>query len=180
MRTSLSEITCIPVQTAEQIQIVADLAGPIWREQFTPIIGPEQVEFMLDDWQSPRAINAQIQTGTHYYLVTSNPNHPPIGYLAWKPDPGTYPPCAKVSKFYLGHAFHGQGYATQMMDFIEKQVQKEGIMLLWLQVNRHNHRAIHFYQKVGFVVTRDQRKEIGPGFFIDDHIMEKAVAPASR
>jgi ribosomal protein S18 acetylase RimI-like enzyme len=133
---------------------------------------------MLDDWQSPRAISAQIQTGANYYLITSNPEHPPIGYISWEPHTDTSPPSAKVSKFYLGHAFHGRGYAKQMMDFIEEKVEEKGIMLLWLQVNRHNHRAIHFYQKVGFVVTRDQRKEIGPGFFIDDHIMEKNLAPA--
>lgn len=163
----------IPVHTPEQIRAVADLAVPIWQKQFTPIIGPEQVAFMLEDWQSPMAIKKQIQAGAKYFLVQQTENNRPIGYLAWIREPKLIPPSAKVSKFYLMHAEHGRGYAQQMMQFIEENLKDAGVTRLWLQVNRQNHRAICFYKKVGFSVIRNHREEVGPGFFIDDHIMQK-------
>ncbi len=165
-------LICEAVCTPTQIQVVADLAVPIWREQFTPIIGAEQVAFMLDDWQSPPAISKQIAQGTYYYLVTLDTI--PIGYSAWIPEQDAF---AKVSKFYLLHQYHGKGYAQQMMLFLEAEAKRHGRHTLWLQVNRKNHRAIRFYLKCGFHISRDRYEEIGPGFFIDDHIMEKRLEP---
>ncbi|MFU8780785.1 MAG: GNAT family N-acetyltransferase [Kiritimatiellia bacterium] len=159
-----------PVSTAEQIQIVADLAGPIWREAFTAIIGPEQVEYMLKDWQSPPAIRSQMKDGARYFLAMRQDQ--PIGYCAWSPEAqGT----AKLSKFYLSPSSHGQGFAPEMLHFIETQARDNGHHTLWLQTNRANHRAIRFYLKNGFIIIRDQRQSIGEGFFIDDHIMEKPL-----
>lgn len=158
------------VETPADIQIVADLAVPIWREQFTPIIGSEQVAYMLEAWQSPAAIKDQMHQGTRYYLVELQQT--PIGYLAWIP---TEDGNAKISKFYLLHDYHGQGYAGIMMSFIEQKAREAKMQTLWLQVNRHNHRAIAFYRKCGFQTLRDRLEEIAPGYYIDDHIMEKSL-----
>ena len=172
---AIALITCDPVDTPEKIQRVADLAVPIWREQFTPIIGPAQVTFMLEDWQSPPAITEQILHGTYYYLVRNHADY--VGYCAWIPDQHGY---AKISKFYLLHEYHGKGYAQEMMQFLEKEAKRHHQSTLWLQVNRKNHRAIHFYHKCGFHIARDRYEEIGPGYFIDDHVMEKHLQPGAN
>ena len=160
----------VPVTQPDQIQSVSDLAGPIWRESFTSIVGPEQVEFMLVDWQSPQAINTQIQEGARYFLAMLQKQA--IGYCAWI---GNTDGRAKISKFYLCSTHYGKGFAQQMMQFLESEAHHAGMHTLWLQVNRHNHRAIRFYHKSGFRIVRDQYQQVGPGFFIDDHIMEKKI-----
>lgn len=168
MKAPGSQLAYIAVKTSLQIQTVADLAGPIWREAFTSIIGPAQVEYMLTDWQSPAALQRQITEDSRYFIVMRQ--HEAIGYCAWIPEDHGQ---AKLSKFYLLSQHHGKGYAHDMLHFIEEQARQHGSHTLWLQTNRANHRAIRFYQKCGFIIVRDQRQEIGGGFHIDDHIMEK-------
>jgi diamine N-acetyltransferase len=65
------------VEDVKEIEKVASLAREIWTEHYTPIIGQEQVEYMLENFQSAGAIKEQIQTGVLYYLL-SNLNR--IGY----------------------------------------------------------------------------------------------------
>jgi diamine N-acetyltransferase len=51
----------IEVVNENQIDIVASLAKEIWTEHYTPIIGKDQVEYMLGRFQSKKAISSQIK-----------------------------------------------------------------------------------------------------------------------
>ena len=46
---------------------------------------------------------------------------------------------------------------------------------LWLQVNRGNERAIRAYEKYGFRIIESRVFDIGDGFVMDDHVMEKPL-----
>jgi diamine N-acetyltransferase len=60
----------IKVTMEDQITIVETLAGEIWTEHYTPIIGKEQVRYMLDKFQSKDAISGQIRDeGFQYFLI---------------------------------------------------------------------------------------------------------------
>ena len=48
---------------------IANLADIIWREHYTPIIGPEQVEYMLGKFQSASAMSQQLSEGVSYYTL---------------------------------------------------------------------------------------------------------------
>ena len=48
------------VQTEDEIQRTAMLAKEIWQQHFTPIIGADQVVYMLDKFQSAKAMKRQI------------------------------------------------------------------------------------------------------------------------
>ena len=54
-------------ETNEDLQEIAALADVIWHEHFTPIIGKEQVEYMLSRFQSYPALQDQVLTGYEYY-----------------------------------------------------------------------------------------------------------------
>ena len=56
-------------ETDEQIREIADLANVIWNEHFTPIIGREQVEYMVEKFQSYPALKEQIAEGYEYYQI---------------------------------------------------------------------------------------------------------------
>ena len=51
-----------PVHTDKQIQEISNLASVIWHEHFTPIIGIQQVEYMLEKFQSFHALKEQMET----------------------------------------------------------------------------------------------------------------------
>ena len=69
------------VLTDVQIRATAKLAREIWTEHFTAIIGADQVEYMLDKFQSENAIADQIQNkGYVYYLIEESKQA--IGYCA--------------------------------------------------------------------------------------------------
>ncbi len=57
------------VLTETQIETVARLACEIWNQHFIPIIGKAQVDYMLEKFQSKRAISEQIENGYSYYLL---------------------------------------------------------------------------------------------------------------
>ena len=59
-----------PVETAEDIDLLASLAQRIWTEHYTPLLGPGQVAYMVERFQSPGAVAAQIRDDNYrYYLL---------------------------------------------------------------------------------------------------------------
>ena len=62
-----------PVLESKSAEISA-LAGEIWREYYTSIIGAEQVEYMLAKFQSPERIYADIKESGCVYFKPKKPN----------------------------------------------------------------------------------------------------------
>ena len=57
-------------KTDEQIKDIANLAEIIWNQHFTPIIGKEQVDYMVEKFQSYPAIKNQItKDGYEYFEI---------------------------------------------------------------------------------------------------------------
>lgn len=56
-----------PVHTDKQIQEISNLASVIWHEHFTPIIGIQQVEYMLEKFQSFHALKEQMETDMNIF-----------------------------------------------------------------------------------------------------------------
>ena len=62
-------IEVIRVATTDQIEKTAQLAAEIWKEHYTEIIGGNQVDYMIDRFQSCEAITAQIDAGELVYFL---------------------------------------------------------------------------------------------------------------
>ena len=58
-----------------------------------------------------------------------------------------------------------------MLDYIIEEIKKSGAKALQLNVNRYNS-AVHFYEKQGFKIIREEDIDIGEGFFMNDYVME--------
>ncbi len=161
------------VQSQAQIKRTSLLAREIWQEHYTPIIGTEQVEYMLKNFQSPEAINDQMQRGVLYYLVLSAGED--TGYLALEPDPEQG--SAKLSKIYIRKDKRRCGLGKKTLEFAEMLCRDLGVKALWLTVNRHNHAAIAFYREAGFAAAETLVQDIGGGFVMDDYKMVKSLSP---
>ena len=153
-------------------QRIAKLAQEIWRQHFTSIIGRAQVEYMLEQFQSRAAIAAQIESGWEYYLARNQGEA--IGYAGLVPDAGTRK--MMLSKLYIRQAERGRGVGRALLAFIENRCRSGEFAPLWLTVNRFNDATVAWYQRHGFTIVDEVKKDIGNGFFMDDYIMEKPMA----
>lgn len=162
----------IPVETKEQIRFLASLADKVWHEFFPDIISVEQIDYMVERFQSERALTRQITVdGYEYFLLELNGIA--IGYIGVHIENDTKK--LFLSKLYLLKSYRGKGYATQAFEFLEGVAMAFHLKAIYLTVNRGNQHSIDVYKNWGFVTVKEQAADIGSGFVMDDYIMEYRV-----
>ncbi len=140
---------------------VAKLAQHIWTQHYTPIIGEDQVRYMLHKFQSEKAIQDQINEGYNYFLIqTDNP----IGYCSILAEKQSL----FLSKIYVLHNQRGQGFGGMLIDFVKSQAKELNCDQIRLTVNKHNTNSIAAYHKMGFYTNREVVFDIGHGYIMDD------------
>jgi len=154
------------VQSPAEINIVADLASTIWNEYYVPIIGQEQVNYMVASFQSVEAIEQQIRTEhQEYYLIFHLAE--PSGYISIKPAGNEL----FLSKFYILKEKRGTGLGKAGLNFITNRAKELEANAITLTVNKNNINSINAYIKLGFKNTGSVVTEIGAGFVMDDYTM---------
>ena len=154
-------------ETSDDFQTLEDLATIIWTEHYTPIIGIEQVAYMLDKFQTSEAMKKQASEGMEYYLLLFN--SAPTGYFAVvKKDESLF-----LSKLYVQKESRGNGLAKSAMQCIENREKELGCNSISLTVNKYNIHSISAYEKMGFVKAKAIVQDIGNGYIMDDYFMEK-------
>ncbi len=156
------------VDNLREVKKVARLAREIWWEHYVPVIGRSQVDYMLEKFQSVEAITTQIESGYEYYILLLDEEA--VGYLALVPNQSDK--SMMVSKIYVKSEYRGQGCGTRLLEFTRKTARERDIERLWLRVNKHNESTIDWYKNKGFTIKKEDRKDIGAGFYMDDYIME--------
>ena len=147
--------------TADEIEKLSSLAYQIWRECFPGMISGGQIEYMLEKFQSVKAITEQLQSGYEYFFLVYNGET--AGYTGIRKDAdGIF-----LSKIYVVDRFRGKGIASEAVSRIAEMGKP-----ITLTVNRGNLRAISAYEKMGFVKSREQKTDIGSGFIMDDYVMQ--------
>lgn len=158
------------VNSDDEITELARMATEIWREYYVSIITIEQIEYMIEQFQSVSAMAKQIhEQGFEYYLFSLNDHT--VGYMSVKQDEEKL----FLSKFYIKKEYRGHGYASQVMTYLEQLCKERSLSHIWLTVNRYNETSIAVYQKKGFQIVQEQVADIGNGFVMDDYIMEKVL-----
>ena len=159
-----------PVATREEIETTAQLAAEIWREHYISIITAEQIEYMLDKFQSVPAMTDQIEhQGYEYYLMRADGID--AGYMAVKAEDSKL----FLSKFYILKAHRGRGIGSRAIDFLAELCKERKLHAIWLTVNRNNASSIAVYERKGFRIVRTQVADIGGGYVMDDFVMEKEI-----
>jgi len=159
----------IEVSTQDQIEMVESLAKEIWTDHYIPIIGKEQVDYMLDRFQSKQAISEQIKTGFLYFLIRDDNQF--IGYISVQPKTDEL----FLSKLYVRSSKRSKGWGNKAIRFVEKLTRERGLAKIVLTVNKNNVNSIKAYEKFGFRKVGSIIQDIGSGFVMDDYKMEKIV-----
>jgi diamine N-acetyltransferase len=157
----------VSVLTEKQVEIVEALAREIWTEHYIPIIGKEQVEYMLKRFQSRQAIAEQIKTGVLYFLIREHDEF--IGYLAVQPTGNEL----FLSKIYVKCSRRGEGHGRKAVQFTETLAKERRLSKITLTVNKNNVHSIRAYEKLGFKTAGPVIQDIGDGFVMDDYKMGK-------
>ncbi len=157
------------VKDADDIETVSKLAKQIWTEHYVPIIGRKQVEYMLDEFQSPEAISSQVEKGCEYFLLEVDGKA--VGYLALVEKNNNL----KISKIYVRSEYRGNGLGTYLMNFARQKAKERNLERIWLRVNKDNDSSIEWYKKQGFSIKEANKKSIGQGYFMDDFVMSKRL-----
>lgn len=153
------------------IETISQLADEIWRDHYMPIIGAEQVEYMLKHFQNVDAIRNQIDSGYQYFILRQKEQ--PLAYFATLRDASRQ--SLHISKIYVRSSHQRQGLGKQIITFIESYCRQQGFSHVWLTVNRHNQNAIDFYLRNKFLNTGALVQDIGAGFVMDDFKMVKKI-----
>lgn len=154
----------------KDFEVIAELAKTIWTEHYTPIIGIEQVKYMLDKFQSQKAIKKQVMDDNYIYYILSNESIA-IGYISIKKNDDTL----FLSKLYIDKLNRGKGFGKLAMNFIEELAKNLNCNKIFLTVNKYNTNSIKTYKKVGFNIIEELVIDIGNGFIMDDFKMEKLI-----
>lgn len=156
-----------PIHLKDEISELAEMAKEIWEEHYIPIIGKDQVDYMVKKFQSESAIQNQLNENYIYFSLLLN--HQPIGYLCYKKDNDEN--VLFLSKIYLKKSFRGFGYGKLMIQFIIRKASELNCQFINLTVNKYNKNSISAYKKLGFVQKRALIIDIGNGFAMDDFEM---------
>ena len=166
----LSEVKILPVTSPTRKMAVVSLAQIIWNEWFPSIISQEQVNYMVEKFQSMPAIDEAIrEKGYEYFLMILGDT--PIGYMGVAPDDGAL----LLSKLYLMKPFRGQRRSNLFFDRAEEVAKEKGFSKVRLFVNRHNYNSIRVYLRKGYRIVEEIKTDIGEGFICDDFLMEKEI-----
>ena len=77
----------------------------------------------------------------------------------------------KIHKIYLLPETQGKGFGKFMIDVIVRIAKSNDQKGIFLNVNKYN-KAKFFYEKAGFVVSKEEVIDIGNGYVMDDYVME--------
>jgi len=157
------------VKGVSDLTLIENMANTIWHEHYTPIIGAEQVTYMLDKFQSANTMQEQIDKGYQYFLINFNDNA--VGYLSFEKRENAL----FLSKIYLLKNERGKGIGRTAMEFVISAAKGLSCTKVALTVNRFNQNSIRAYESAGFEKKGELVQDIGNGFVMDDYLMEKII-----
>jgi diamine N-acetyltransferase len=151
------------------IEIVEALAKEIWEQQYIPVIGKNQVDYMLGKFQSKSAIANDIMSGCVYYIAFYE--DVPCGYSALKKDGyGVF-----INKIYVKQGYRGRGIARAMLTEAFEYAKKNKAVKVWLTCNKYNSSSLELYEKSGFSVINPDINGHIEGLASGDYLLEKSI-----
>ena len=157
--------------TIKDIPLIRELTMQVWPQTYTPILGHEQVAYMLDRFYAPRELEKQMNELQHQFILCYS-EESPVAFASFsRIDIDTF----KLHKLYILPGRQGLGIGQFMLAHITGDLKKNGATVLQLNVNIYNKRAKAFYEKAGFVHLKDEDIDIGSGYFMNDHVLSLAL-----
>ncbi len=165
------EIEYERVEESTLYQIQA-LAQQVWPQTFKEILSSDQIAYMMQMMYSKEALQQQLAAGAIFLILKKEQQH--TGFISLETF-NNNPQTTKIHKIYLLEKYQHQGLGKLFIDKAATMAVANGSKQLQLNVNRYNTKAISFYQKTGFTITKEENIAIGNGFLMEDFVMTKLL-----
>jgi ribosomal protein S18 acetylase RimI-like enzyme len=159
-------ITIIPVQ-AEHIPVLSRIGSLSLVESHGRSAPPQVMQSYVEEKFTETALAEELSDQHHiFHLIYYNGQ--PAGYskIIYNSPIEAVPQTniTKMERLYLLREYYGLQLGQQLMDFNIRLSKQHGQQGMWIYVWKENHRALRFYEKVGFVI-------VGEGYFrlTDEH-----------
>jgi GNAT superfamily N-acetyltransferase len=151
------------------VRRLAKVARIVWREANVSFCTPEQVEYMIERYQSFEAISGQLMHGYRYFLIEEGDVI--MGYFGVQPQGERL----FLSKFYILKEYRGRKLFSLGLQYMIDLCKENSLESIYLTVNRNNTHAYEVYLAKGFKVIAEEDNPIGEGFEMNDYIMEYEI-----
>lgn len=142
----------------------------VWPQTYSPIISPQQIEFMLEMMYSNESLIRQMTEEKCTFLLAFL-NDTPVGLASFSEIENKG---FKLHKLYVDKALHGKGIGKKLIHTCEALIIDAGGNKVILNVNRYNPSA-QFYIQHGYKKIDEVDVHIGNNFYMNDYIMEKIL-----
>ncbi|MEO8761219.1 MAG: GNAT family N-acetyltransferase [Bacteroidia bacterium] len=150
--------------TEKDFLTIEKLAHSIWHKHYVPIVGVEQVNYMLAKMYTQPALQKQTEEGQQFYLVINDEKE--SGFISIS---SSNQKDLMLHKFYILQERQNTGLGTLVFNKITQEVYTPTTVRL--TVNRQNFKSINFYFKVGFKIEKIADFDIGNNYFMNDFVM---------
>ncbi|MEX0960850.1 MAG: GNAT family N-acetyltransferase [Burkholderiales bacterium] len=162
---------------ADDLEPIARLAREIWYRHYPGIITVAQIEYMLERRYSAQVMRRQLASRYTWWDKLETGGRL-AGFASYETGEGNGD--MKLDKLYVDQRFQGQGLGSTLLRHVESEAVRHGRHRLYLQVNKHNKRAIVAYLRNGYAIAEPVESDIGNGFVMDDYVMAKEIGPGIR
>ncbi len=161
------------VESEDDIKLTAELADIIWHEHYSTLISVEQIDYMVNNFQSVEAIKNHIANENFTYKLLLEGDQP-VGYIGIvnKSEDVDY---LFLSKCYLLSDVRGKGYGYETFKHVVDIAKERSLKSIRLTVNKHNEIALNAYKSWGMQAISSVEVDIGQGFIMDDYVMEYEI-----
>jgi ribosomal protein S18 acetylase RimI-like enzyme len=149
------------------ISLIREMAYKIWPVTYGNILSQEQIDYMLNLIYGEEVLHEQMENNTEFIIAYDGVDA--VGFASFSL---TGPQVYKLHKIYVSPSQQGKGTGRFIIGELVKEMKTKGANILQLNVNRHNN-AKAFYEKLGFIVIKEEDIDIGSGYFMNDYVMEK-------
>lgn len=161
---SPSTYTLVPFERDDFSTLLAFMT-PLWKQTYQSILPEKQIDFLIEKYFTPSAIEDYVKQGYEYYKFQDE-NGRTAGVLVFvEKAEHTF-----MDKLYLLPNARGKGLPTQAFALMAKRGKD-----ILLSVNRANERAFCAYRKNGFTVEKETQVPLKNGMVNLDYIMRKKV-----
>lgn len=158
--------------TDQNFTHVRAIAKEVWPIAYGSILSQEQLDYMMEMMYSVSSLQQQAnEKGNHFILAFEN--EIPVGFAAYEFNYGKKPK-TKIHKIYILTNQQGKGIGKALIDFISGKAKVRHQKALILNVNKRNV-AIRFYERIGFIIVKEEVIDIGQGYVMDDYVMEISI-----
>ena len=149
---------------------ISSCAEKIWNEYYKSILSQDQIDYMISKFQSAEHMKTQIlKEGYEYYKLLCDDTL--SGYMGIKNEGDKL----FLSKLYIEEEHRKKGISSKAFAFLKEYSKKNSLKGIYLTVNKNNLSSIEVYKHFGFEIVKEEKTDIGSGYFMDDYIMEYAI-----